>query len=52
MPSTAPATHMGPATVEFFDKALIDVDGNLVGTDEESKESVDIAYDGTWSYLI
>ena len=36
--------------VEFFDQALIDVDGTLVGTDAECKEGVDIAYDGTWSY--
>ena len=31
--------------VEFFDQALIDVDGTLVGTDAECKEGVDIAYD-------
>ena len=36
--------------VDFFDQALIDVDGTLVGTDAECKEGVDIAYDGTWSY--
>ena len=36
--------------VDFFDQALIDVDGTLVGTDAECKEGVDIAYDGTWGY--
>ena len=36
--------------VEFFDQAIIDVDGTLVGTDAECKEGVDIAYDGTWGY--
>ena len=36
--------------VDFFDQAIIDVDGTLVGTDAECKEGVDIAYDGTWSY--
>ena len=36
--------------VDFFDQAIIDVDGTLVGTDAECKEGVDIAYNGTWSY--
>ena len=36
--------------VDFFDQAIIDVDGTLVGTDAECKEGVDIAYDGTWGY--
>ena len=35
---------------EFFEEAILDVDGTLVGTDAECKEGVDIAYDGTWSY--
>ena len=35
---------------EFFDEAILDVDGTLVGTDAECKEGVDIAYDGTWGY--
>jgi len=35
---------------EFFDRALIDVDGTLVATDAQCKEGVDIAYDGTWGY--
>jgi hypothetical protein len=34
----------------FFDEAILDVDGTLVGTDAECKQGVDIAYDGTWSY--
>ena len=35
---------------EFFDEAIVDADGTLVGTDAECKEGVDIAYDGTWGY--
>ena len=35
---------------EFFEEAILDVDGTLVGTDAECKEGVDIAYDGTWGY--
>jgi Transposase DDE domain group 1 len=35
---------------EFFERALIDVDGTLVRTDAECKQGVDIAYDGTWGY--
>jgi hypothetical protein len=34
----------------FFERARIDVDGSLVGTDAECKEGVDLAYDGTWGY--
>jgi hypothetical protein len=34
----------------FFDEAILDVDGTLVGTDAECKQGVDIAYDGTWGY--
>jgi hypothetical protein len=34
----------------FFDEAVLDVDGTLVGTDAECKRGVDIAYDGTWGY--
>jgi hypothetical protein len=34
----------------FFDEAVLDVDGTLVGTDAECKQGVDIAYDGTWGY--
>jgi hypothetical protein len=36
--------------VAFFDQAVIDVDGTLVGTGAECKEGVDLAYDGTWGY--
>jgi hypothetical protein len=34
----------------FFDLATIDVDGSLVETLGETKEGMDIAYDGTWGY--
>jgi hypothetical protein len=34
----------------FFDQAVIDVDGTLVGTAAECKEGVDLAYNGTWGY--
>ena len=34
----------------FFDEAILDVDGTLVGTDAECKQGIDIAYDGTWGY--
>jgi Transposase DDE domain group 1 len=34
----------------FFDRAIIDVDGTLVGTAARCKGGVDIAYDGTWGY--
>jgi Transposase DDE domain group 1 len=35
---------------EFFNEAVLDVDGTLVGTDAECKEGIDIAYNGTWGY--
>jgi hypothetical protein len=34
----------------FFQEAILDADGTLVGTDAECKQGVDIAYDGTWGY--
>ena len=34
----------------FFEEAILDVDGTLVGTDAECKQGIDIAYDGTWGY--
>jgi hypothetical protein len=34
----------------FFDRALIDMDGSLVGTTGACKQGMDIAYDGTWGY--
>lgn len=34
----------------FFDRAVIDMDGHLVGTHGECKQGMDIAYDGTWGY--
>jgi hypothetical protein len=35
---------------EFFDQAILDVDGTLVATAGECKQGIDIAYDGTWGY--
>jgi hypothetical protein len=35
---------------EFFEEAILDVDGTLVGTDAECKRGVDIAYNGVWGY--
>jgi Transposase DDE domain group 1 len=35
---------------DFFDEALLDVDGTLVATDACCKQGVDIAYNGTWGY--
>ena len=35
---------------EFFDRAIIDADGTLVGTDAECKRDIDRAYEGTWGY--
>ena len=35
---------------DFFDEAVLDVDGTLVATDARCKQGVDIAYDGTWGY--
>ncbi len=35
---------------EFFEQAILDADGTLVGTGAECKEGVDIAYNGTWGY--
>jgi hypothetical protein len=34
----------------FFERALIDMDGTLVGTTGSCKQGMDIAYDGTWGY--
>jgi hypothetical protein len=34
----------------FFNEAILDVDGTLVGTDAECKKDIDIAYNGTWGY--
>ena len=46
-----PQAHLGTAnTAEFFDKAVIDVDGTIVATDAECKQGVDITYDGRWGY--
>jgi hypothetical protein len=35
---------------EFFEQAIIDMDGHLVPTTGQCKEGMDIAYDGTWGY--
>ena len=35
---------------DFFDEALLDVDGTLVATEARCKQGIDIAYDGTWGY--
>ena len=35
---------------EFFDEAIIDADGTLVGTDAECKRDIDRSYEGTWGY--
>jgi len=35
---------------EFFDEAVIDMDGTLVVTTGECKEGMDISYKGTWGY--
>src|SRR3984957_7013565 len=34
----------------FFDRAIIDMDGTLVGTRGACKVGMDLAYDGTWGY--
>jgi hypothetical protein len=34
----------------FFEQAIIDMDGSLVGTTGACKQGMDIAYDGTWGY--
>jgi hypothetical protein len=34
----------------FFERAIIDMDGALVGTTGSCKDGMDIAYDGTWGY--
>jgi hypothetical protein len=35
---------------DFFDLAVIDVDGTLTETTGNCKQGMDIAYDGTWGY--
>jgi len=34
----------------FFEQAIIEADGTLVGTTGECKQGMDLAYDGTWGY--
>jgi hypothetical protein len=34
----------------FFDQAIIDTDGTLVGTTGACKDGMDISYQGTWGY--
>ena len=35
---------------DFFDRAILDMDGTLVSTTGECKQGMDIAYKGTWGY--
>ena len=35
---------------EFFDQAVLDVDGALVATDAECKEGVGLSYNGVWGF--
>jgi len=35
---------------DFFQEAVIDADGTVVGTDAACKEGVDLAYNGVWGY--
>jgi hypothetical protein len=35
---------------EFFEEAVLDVDGTLVATGACCKQGIDITYDGTWGY--
>jgi hypothetical protein len=35
---------------EFFERAILDMDGFLVETTGQCKQGMDIAYDGTWGY--
>jgi Transposase DDE domain group 1 len=35
---------------DFFEQAIIDMDGFLVETTGQCKQGMDIAYDGTWGY--
>jgi hypothetical protein len=35
---------------EFFQEAVIDADGTIVGTDASCKQRVDLAYNGVWGY--
>jgi hypothetical protein len=37
---------------KFFERAIIDMDGHLVGTTGQCKKGMDIAYDGTWGYHV
>lgn len=34
----------------FFQEAILDMDGSLLGTSGECKEGMDIAYNGTWGF--
>ena len=35
---------------EFFEEAVVDVDGTIVSTDGEYKQRMDISYQGVWGY--
>jgi hypothetical protein len=34
----------------FFERAIINVDGLIAGTDGQCKEGMDISYNGIWGY--
>ena len=34
----------------FFQEAILDADGTIIGTDASCKEGVDLAYNGVWGY--
>jgi DDE family transposase len=34
----------------FFDRAILDVDGSIVGTTGECKQGMDLSYKGVWGY--
>jgi len=34
----------------FFQEAVLDADGTIIGTDASCKEGVDLAYNGVWGY--